>query len=416
MQFLDQQGAQYLWDCVKRLTWSWDQITGTPTIPSNEEILNYVNSKITVTPAFSSGTSLGVIHVGDDNAYTLYMPPINTVLGQYYDIINKLDNGQVIVQTQSMNGRLQARLYDNVAGQQICAWTDGPEWPDGGSIVRISNQNTVGTRIATITIDGAGYDIMAPAAESGSVNWDDIEGKPSTFTPSSHSHSWSEIGSKPSGLVTSVNITGSGNAVTNASFSGGTLTLTKSTISPGTGADGNYYPTSVDLSVSGQTLNISIKGTGMGEIKDSVTLPSSDSGITQTEADGRYIKRTGDTGMTGNYTFNGNINAAAFYENSDERLKHNIRPISHEILYKIGQVKLQTFQFKNDEKNRYGAVAQQIENVGLKQLVSEDASGMKSVNYIDLLILKIAALEEKVNMQEIKISELKRELDHYIYK
>lgn len=374
MQFLDQQGAQYLWDCVKRLTWSWDQITGTPTIPSNEEILNYVNSKITVTPAFSSGTSLGVIHVGDDNAYTLYMPPINTVLGQYYDIINKLDNGQVIVQTQSMNGRLQARLYDNVAGQQICAWTDGPEWPDGGSIVRISNQNTVGTRIATITIDGAGYDIMAPAAESGSVNWDDIEGKPSTFTPSSHSHSWSEIGSKPSGLVTSVNITGSGNAVTNASFSGGTLTLTKSTISTGTG------------------------------------------GLDQSAADARYIKKGGETGITGDYTFNGNINAAAFYENSDERLKHNIRPISHEILYKIGQVKLQTFQFKNDEKSRYGVIAQQIENVGLKQLVSEDASGMKSVNYIDLLILKIAALEEKVNMQEIKISELKRELDHYIYK
>lgn len=72
---------------------------------------------------------------------------------------------------------------------------------------------------------------------------------------------WDDIDGKPSSLITSVNITGSGNVITNISFSNGTLTITKGSI-------------------------------------DS---------LSQTTADGRYVKKSGDT-MTGTLT------APAFYE------------------------------------------------------------------------------------------------------
>lgn len=65
------------------------------------------------------------------------------------------------------------------------------------------------------------------------VNWDDVKGKPSTFTPSTHTHTVSQITDFPTNLVTNVTISGSGNAVTNASFSDNTLTITKGNIEGG---------------------------------------------------------------------------------------------------------------------------------------------------------------------------------------
>ena len=69
------------------------------------------------------------------------------------------------------------------------------------------------------------------------VDWSIIKNKPSSFTPSSHTHTFASLTSKPTTLsgfgisdgVNTVSVSGSGNAVTSASVSGHTLTLTKGT-------------------------------------------------------------------------------------------------------------------------------------------------------------------------------------------
>lgn len=69
------------------------------------------------------------------------------------------------------------------------------------------------------------------------VDWSIIKNKPSTFTPASHSHTFASLTSKPTTLsgfgitdgVNAVSVSGSGNAVTSASISNHTLTLTKGT-------------------------------------------------------------------------------------------------------------------------------------------------------------------------------------------
>lgn len=73
-------------------------------------------------------------------------------------------------------------------------------------------------------------------------------------------------------IPSTVSINGSGNAVTDVSFSNGQLSFTKGTISGGSGADGNYYPTGVNLSYSSGSLGINITGTGMAAISDSVDI------------------------------------------------------------------------------------------------------------------------------------------------
>lgn len=90
------------------------------------------------------------------------------------------------------------------------------------------------------------------------------------------------------------------------------------------------------------------------------------------------------------------INAYAFYESSDRSLKENIKSISNSDLEKIKKIELKEFNFKKDSTKKYGVIAQEIEEVGLNNLVNENSEGVKSVDYTSLLILKIQQLEEEI--------------------
>ena len=104
--------------------------------------------------------------------------------------------------------------------------------------------------------------------------------------------------------------------------------------------------------------------------------------------------------VAGTLTVSGNITAPAFYESSDRNLKENIKDIKQENKYLIDSVNLKQFNFKNDDALRFGVIAQEVEVAGLNFLVSEDTNGNKAVDYISLLILKIASLEDKIKKLE----------------
>ena len=95
------------------------------------------------------------------------------------------------------------------------------------------------------------------------------------------------------------------------------------------------------------------------------------------------------------------IYASSFYENSDIRLKENVRGIDQSDLTK--QVDLVQFNFKDSDTKKYGVIAQQLEQVGLQNLVYEN-DGKKAVDYISLLVLEIQRLRNE-------IGELKQEIN-----
>ena len=95
------------------------------------------------------------------------------------------------------------------------------------------------------------------------------------------------------------------------------------------------------------------------------------------------------------------VYASAFYENSDIRLKENVHSIDQIDLLK--NVDLVQFNFKNDQNKKYGVIAQQLEQVGLQNLVYEN-NGNKAVDYISLLVLEIQRLRNE-------IGELKQEIN-----
>lgn len=97
---------------------------------------------------------------------------------------------------------------------------------------------------------------------------------------------------------------------------------------------------------------------------------------------------------SGNIQTSGNINATSYYELSDERLKtfteeYNIN------LDDIKNIKTGKFYWNSDEiKVINGGVSAQSVEKYFPELVREDESGIKSVNYDGLAVVAIAAIKK----------------------
>lgn len=378
-----------------------------------------------------------------------------------------------------------------------------------GEILSV-DYNTIPNKPAAYSLPVAGVNKLGGIKVGSGLNISPDGVLSATGGGTADSVSWANVTGKPSGLVTNVSISGSGNAVTNASFSDGTLTLTRGTIEGGSGGDGNYYPSSIDTSVSGRSITVSLSGPGVN-ISDSfqiglsqldtnsswdswlkqdpsnfidyidgqiggggsgggggnylpltggtmtgdvsfengadITIIDSTDATTRiqitargiqnefndadrvytTDGDttklktingqslfgsgnieitggtsGNYISKSGDSGMTGNYTYSSSsrITAGEFYETSDRNLKENISSISEEDVNKARNIDIVEFNFKGKDTKKYGVIAQDLESAGLENLVQSNDEGTKSVDYISMLCLKIAELEKRVKELE----------------
>ena len=89
------------------------------------------------------------------------------------------------------------------------------------------------------------------------------------------------------------------------------------------------------------------------------------------------------------------IEATTIYQTSDRNMKQNINSISQDDLAKVSNVELRKFEIKNNPGIKYGVIAQEVQDAGLQNLV-ESNDGILRVDYISLLCLKIAALEEEI--------------------
>lgn len=91
---------------------------------------------------------------------------------------------------------------------------------------------------------------------------------------------------------------------------------------------------------------------------------------------------------------------------SDLKLKQNITPIDLSISNKILDLspKQYTYINKTDSNIHYGLLAQEVELVYPSLVKNDGASGLKSVNYIELIPLLIAQIQ---NLQQ-QVDELKK--------
>lgn len=260
----------------------------------------------------------------------------------------------------------------------------------------------------TVTKTGGGasgtwnINISGTAASANSVAWANVSGKPSSFTPSSHTHTASQV----SGLATvatsgsyndltnkptiptipslSVTNSGSGNAVTGITVSGHTITVTKGTIS------------SIDTKNTTGTSNSTQKLYLVGGISQSST------GVV-TYSNKAVYTRSGQLYASQMNATNG------FFETSDARLKdfkENIKALDT-----VDQIPTKYFTWKEDEskESQIGTSAQEVEKL-YPELVSKTEDNTLTVDYAKLSIIALAAIKElKTEIQSLKeeIKQLK---------
>lgn len=98
----------------------------------------------------------------------------------------------------------------------------------------------------------------------------------------------------------------------------------------------------------------------------------------------------------------GNMYAAHFYENSDANLKKNIKVILDSDNIPV----IKEFDWKSDGTHSYGLIAQELEEQGYSELVS-DSGSHKTVNYSAALSLIVGKLQNKIKELEKEIENLK---------
>ena len=147
-----------------------------------------------------------------------------------------------------------------------------------------------------------------------------------------------------------------------------------------------------DSSTKGLTIHGNIDATGWTKIGSTLNVSGKTTiGSPDTSA---------DLQVHGSINATQNITASAFYESSDKNLKEDITSISAIDLAR--DIQLKEFRFKADGIKRYGVIAQDLLEEGLDNLVSTKNNHL-TVDYISLLCLKIAQLEEEIKKIKMKL-------------
>jgi hypothetical protein len=183
----------------------------------------------------------------------------------------------------------------------------------------------------------------------------------------------------------------------------GAATLVGSTLNIPQYADGNNYTTG--LSFAYQTGNLTITRSGLTDLSTNLDGRYANSSHTHS-----YLSLSGGT-LTGalngtTATFSGVVTGSNF-QLSDKRLKENIRPLHFK--NRFDSIIFYGFTMRDDslKRKRYGVIAQEVEKV-IPELVYTDSNGLKAVNYTELLVGKMARMEERIKELEKRIKRLER--------
>lgn len=150
-------------------------------------------------------------------------------------------------------------------------------------------------------------------------------------------------------------------------------------------------------STKGLTIHGNIDATGWTKIGSTLNV-SGKSTLSTTQIGNPST--SSDLQVYGSINTTKNITASAFYESSDKNLKEDITSISAIDLAR--DIQLKEFRFKADGIKRYGVIAQDLLEEGLDNLVSTKNNHL-TVDYISLLCLKIAQLEEEIKKIKMKL-------------
>jgi len=108
----------------------------------------------------------------------------------------------------------------------------------------------------------------------------------------------------------------------------------------------------------------------------------------------------------GSLMADGDVTAYKISQNSDKRLKKNISTINHG-LEKVNALRGVNYKLLRDSTDHVGLIAQEVEEI-IPEVVSDDSTGMKSVNYgalVGVLIEAVKDLSKEIEILKAKLGD-----------
>lgn len=339
---IDSKGAVSSWeDITDKPSWitstkpsySWNEITGKPsTFTPSEHTHNYASSvkvgntaynaasNVISLPAYPTLSSLGAVSSTDFNAHTSNTTShiTSTERTNWNDANNKkhthsnksvldgitsakVTNWDGVVTNWNKafyfdsNGDLKVKV--NVIGEkEVSAYGAGASG-GSGSITIVDALTSTATDAALSANQGRILRELIDNVGGGVSSWNDLTDKPNWITDTKPSYSWSEIGSKPSTFTPSTHTHNYASTVkvgsTSYNVSGNTISLPA-------------YPTVPSALKNPNALTISLNGTSQGaydgSAAKSINITAASVGAAASSHSHNYLPLSGGT-LTGNVTF-----------------------------------------------------------------------------------------------------------------
>lgn len=212
------------------------------------------------------------------------------------------------------------------------------------------------------------------------VDWASITGIPSKFTPETHTHTKEQITNFPQSLKNPHVLTINVNNIKKDDYDGSstkTINITASDLNV-------YNKGEIDTKLAEKAPSQHQHPTWYYTKNEIDTKLSSKANSNHIHSE--YLSNSGNGTITGNLTVKGTIyaddNITAY---SDVRLKKNLIELDSSVINKLKQVKFYNYEMIDDSthRKRVGVKAQELEKL-FPELVFEDESGIKSVDYVGL--------------------------------
>lgn len=107
----------------------------------------------------------------------------------------------------------------------------------------------------------------------------------------------------------------------------------------------------------------------------------------------------------------GTVTASGAIYSSDRNLKDNIADIDDNELDKAARVSFKSYNFKGENNKIYGVIAQDLQEIGLNEMVYTKDDDTLAVDYTSLMILEIAKLRRDENSLLEHIAWLERRIE-----
>lgn len=282
----------------------------------------------------------------------------------------------------------------------ILSWEDASSTPAAGGSGDIQYNSGTNTFAAASTsaftfIDGIGS-ILEVGVEDGQFTVVSAPAVTATLSGSAISLLSGDGATTGDGGEISFATGAGGNS---AGGNGGKLLINtglSGTGSTGNGGDFNILTGSAQsTNGNGGNMNITM-GSGNGTGVDGIFTINGDTPSTSVSTGTVII-----SGSSAGLGVEGDIYCNTVFSTSDVNMKKNISRISNP-LDKLLKIEGYTYDWKNEKLNQpgkknWGVLAQQLETIGLADMVSGDKENQMAVNYLSLIPLLIEAVKEMAN-------------------